>query len=206
MPRTLRIRNWEKHFETFESRRIRQTTWVPFPVKHDGKGFRRLMAMRRGFENYAAWVLIVQVAAKCPVRGTLADGDGPLTPADLAVKTGGPAGIFERAIDPLMSIGWLEYTDVTVDATGAPADSPVANVCDLPEWKGTEQKGTEGNRERGGASRRPSAREVERFWADEGLAGEPGAFFEHFAEADWRIKGGAKMRELAPIGSRLVEA
>jgi hypothetical protein len=188
-----RIRDWDKHFETFESRRIRHTTWVPFPVKHDGKGFRRLMAMRRGFEHYAAWVLIVQVAAKCPVRGTLADGDGPLTPADLAVKTGGPAGIFEKALSALVEIGWLECADMPADSTVAPAFSTGTNVFALPEGKGREQKGRELREARFAP---PALADVEGFWTTERLPGDPVAFFEHFGENGWKVKDGNRLRPM----------
>lgn len=118
--KTYRIRDWQKYFETVESRRIRHTRWVPVPVKHDGKGYRRLIGLKRGAEYYAAWLLIVQVAAKCPIRGTLADEDGPLSHEDLAMKTGCQASIFEAAITPLLGIGWLEEIEPPCNPQGTP--------------------------------------------------------------------------------------
>lgn len=65
--------------------------------------------MRDGAELYGAWVLIVQVAAKCSIRGVLSDERGPLGATELSLKTGCPAKTFERALQVLSSdeIGWL---------------------------------------------------------------------------------------------------
>jgi len=104
-----RIRDWDIHFELAQGRKVKNPSWVILPVKHDGLGFRRLMAMREGAELYGAWVLIVQVAAKCPTRGMLADERGPLGATELSLKTGCPAKVFERSLQVLSSdeIGWL---------------------------------------------------------------------------------------------------
>ena len=73
-----RVRDWDQHFENSRSRDYKKLDWVPLPNKHDGKGYRRLIALENGPALFAAWVLIVQVASKCPQRGVLADEDGPL--------------------------------------------------------------------------------------------------------------------------------
>mgnify|MGYP006969370887 CR=1 FL=1 len=107
---TYRIRDWDEHFEVAQSRKIEgPLTWLATPTKHDGLGYRRLMAMKDGPALYGAWVLIASVAAKCPARGILADESGPLTSEDLELKTGCPADLFERALEVLCSkrIGWM---------------------------------------------------------------------------------------------------
>jgi hypothetical protein len=103
------IRDWNTNFEVSQNRKVIKWSWVATPLKHDGKSFRRLMAMPDGATVYGAWMLIVQVAAKCPIRGILRDGDGPLTPEDLAIKTGCPISVFENALKVLTSqhIGWM---------------------------------------------------------------------------------------------------
>jgi hypothetical protein len=104
------IRDWDYHFECAQSRKVTgPLTWFPMPTKHDGKSFRRIMARMDGPMIYAAWCLIVGVAAKARVRGLLADTDGPLTAEDLAIKTGCAAEHFETALKVLSSkeIGWL---------------------------------------------------------------------------------------------------
>ncbi len=53
------------------------------------------------------WILVVQVAAKCLCRGTLADEDGPLSLEDIAFKTGCPLVNLLDALPTLLSIaGW----------------------------------------------------------------------------------------------------
>jgi hypothetical protein len=103
------IRDWDKHFEKAQTRKVGRVQWVPLPVKHDGLTFGRVMATSNGLAIYGAWVLIVQVAAKCDPRGTLADEKGPLTAEDIALKTGAPEALLQEALDVLSSdrIGWL---------------------------------------------------------------------------------------------------
>lgn len=110
MSSVLVIRNWDEHFECSQSRKVgRSLNWVATPCKHDGKSFRRLMLRPDGVEIYGAWILLVQIAAKCPRRGVLADQDGPLVADDFAIKTGCPVSTFEKAIKVLSGtdIGWV---------------------------------------------------------------------------------------------------
>lgn len=118
-----RIRDWDKHFEIGQSRaelkknpqsRMR---WVAIPNKHDGKSYRRLMRHPQAPALFAAWVLIVQVASKCEVRGTLTSDEIPITAQDLEDKTDLPAEYFELAFQEITSdrIGWMEvcgYADI----------------------------------------------------------------------------------------------
>jgi len=115
-PATYRIRDWKRHYESAESKKIRALAWVKVPNKHDGKGYRRLVRQKQAVELFAAWVLTVQVASKCPERGTLCDDDGPLKPEDLAYKTGFPPKIFERlwAFATLPEIGWMEVVSGSI--------------------------------------------------------------------------------------------
>ena len=107
-----RIKDWDKHFEVAQSRRRAdaKSTWVAIPNKHDGKGYRRMMRQENGPQLFAAWVLIVQVASKCPIRGVLSDEDGPLNADDLELKTDCPAVTFKDALQLLASpeVGWIE--------------------------------------------------------------------------------------------------
>ena len=107
---TYRVKNWDKHYEKAQTRRCEKMSWVAIPNKHDGKGFRRVARHERSVELFTAWILIVQVASKMPVRGLLVDDDGPLDAEDMADKTGFPAEIFHLAFPVLVEakIGWLE--------------------------------------------------------------------------------------------------
>lgn len=104
------IANWDLLYETYESARLaRGCAWVAMPNKHDGRGYRRLIREKDGAALYGAWALIVQVASKCPVRGILADLDGPLDPLDLEDKTGIEAKVYTRTLSLVTSerIGWV---------------------------------------------------------------------------------------------------
>ena len=105
-----RVANWDENFENHETRkRARGMPYVLVPTKHDGLTFSRLMSEPDGTALFGAWVLILQVAAKCPQRGVLATEDGPLTAQDIAVKTRSDPAVIIRALDVLSSpaIRWI---------------------------------------------------------------------------------------------------
>ena len=118
------IRDWERHFENAQSRKVDSLHWVRMPTKHDGKSFRRIMLRDDAGDIFSAWVLIVQVAAKCPTRGVLADHDGPLDETDLAIKTGFRASIFAKALNVLANkdIGWLVVAGYQLATTLLPTE------------------------------------------------------------------------------------
>lgn len=105
-----RIKNWNENFEKSQTRKCSRMTWVAIPNKHDGKGFRRIARHDSATDLFTAWILMVEVASKMPIRGTLSDEDGPLTPEDLADMTGFPPAIFHLAFTVLTQpeINWIE--------------------------------------------------------------------------------------------------
>lgn len=128
---TYAIRNWETYYENHETRkRCKSMSWVKFPNRHDGNGFRRCMSLPDAGTVYAAFCLAVQVASKTPERGVLADEDGPMTPEDLSFKTGLPAEAFARMFDvmsnPQFKIGWILATK---NGKSADAGGKSAAVC-----------------------------------------------------------------------------
>lgn len=147
MKPTYRVKDWDAHFETAESRKLNKTRWVPMPTKQDGKGYRRIAQHKDNVQIFCAWNLIVQVASKMPTRGVLVDEDGPLDADDLSVKTGFPSAIFAAALDFLASdkIGWMA-TDVqgkkprTARVRQSPPEIPA-----IPQGPSLEGKGKEGN-------------------------------------------------------------
>ncbi|MCX7418002.1 MAG: hypothetical protein NT013_00490 [Planctomycetia bacterium] len=140
---TYRIRRWSEVFENSQSRQYQRLTWTPLPNKHDGKSFRRLISMADGPALYGAWVLLVQVASKCPQRGVLADQDGPLDAEDLSHKTGAPAELFAKAFEALThpKIAWLEVVLPTVDQQHATSE-PTVTLGNMPLQR-TEQNDSE---------------------------------------------------------------
>lgn len=139
MGRTLySIRDWNAHFEKAQSRKIDgPLTWVAVPTKHDGLGYQRVM--RSDPSLYAAWVLILQVAAKCPTRGVLADENGPLDAEDLSLKTGAPTELFDKALKLLSSdkVGWISRSSVVAER-----EPGGATVQDSTGHNTTEQEET----------------------------------------------------------------
>lgn len=135
------VRDWQRHYTVSQNRRTGSgpLPWVAMRTKHDGKGFRRVMRLQDAMALMGAWMLIVEVAAKCPVHGKLEDADGPLTAMDLADKTGGDQLVFERALQVFASqeIAWLTRT-----ALGALSDSSALTVCDGTVRDGTVRDGT----------------------------------------------------------------
>lgn len=145
------IRDWNDHFENSQSRKCSRTSWIPVPNKHDGKGYRRLIQKPNGAALYAAWVLMLQVASKCPTRGVLADDDGPLDADDLSAKTGCPAELFAEAFEFLSTdrVKWLvtESAPATDGRQGACSQTTTSELPDHPAASSqnrTEGNGTEG--------------------------------------------------------------
>lgn len=154
MKPTYQIKDWDKHFENHESRKVKRSYWVPVPNRHDGKSYRRIAAHTEGVAVFAGWILILEAASKMPTRGVLADEDGPLDAEDLSAMTGFPASIFDAAFNLLTQerFGWLSIQQNKKRAAKSPAHS--RNLPQSPdetgetalEQKGIEGNGTEGNR------------------------------------------------------------
>jgi hypothetical protein len=105
------IRDWAMWFEKNHKDTEVMFRWVALPTRHDGKSYRRLSRHPRAAELFTAFVLMVEVAAKMPTRGVLADESGPLDAEDLSDATGFPAAIFALAFrvltDAAQRIMWL---------------------------------------------------------------------------------------------------
>lgn len=128
------IRDWTKHYETAETRKLKHLTWIKVPNKHDGRGLTRLLRLPDGLAIFGTWILILQVASKMPSRGLLEDQDGPLEPQDIADKTGADPELIKRAFSVLSSkeIGWISQ---------CLPESPEIPVANRREWKGMEGNG-----------------------------------------------------------------
>lgn len=118
-----RITDWNKHYEIAQSRACKRTSWVAVPNSHDGVGYATLAQHERFPEIFAAWILMLQVASKMPIRGLLVSGKlvdnhvvdpKPLTPRSLAIRTRcRHTDSFKLALETLVSdeIGWIEEVD-----------------------------------------------------------------------------------------------
>lgn len=110
---SIRIKNWESVFESAESRRHKTLAWVAVPTRMTGRGFRRVVNHPEGARILGAWLMIVEVAATCPKRGTLSSADGAFTTEDLSLITGLKVEDFNLALSVLCSpsIGWVVVDD-----------------------------------------------------------------------------------------------
>lgn len=154
---TLRIRDWDKHFENNRTRELKKLSWVPFPNKHDGDGYTELVDHKDGVAHFGCWCLICEVASKCDPRGTLLrDDKTPHTFETIARMTRASATDMRSAIERLISIGWIESCD-------NPAPS-----CDLiphpPAQKGMEGNGRELNRKEEKNTPLVSLADFDSFW------------------------------------------
>ena len=143
----LRIKDWEHHFENNRTREVKKMSWLPIPIKHDGDGFTELMNHKDGAAHFGAWLLLVQVAAKCDERGTLLRANGrPHDSTSLERITRCAAKVFDAAIPRLLShdIGWLEV----VDADGVMQNPPEGATISHPAATIEESTGEE-KREQG---------------------------------------------------------
>ncbi len=147
-----RIKDWERHFENSNSKRVIRMEWVPIKNKHDGKGYRRLMAHPKAAEIFGAWTILVQVASKSDVRGVLADEDGSLDASDISDATGFPVKSILLALEVLSDkrIGWIiddsKQTQTNVNVYEQPTVQYITlqknteeknNTCEVPPAEDT---------------------------------------------------------------------
>jgi hypothetical protein len=111
--KALRVPNWER-YEPADSRKCRVMQWVAVPINHDGLGYLELMARPDGVRMIGAWLLILQIAARCPVRGLLITDSGRVLRArEIALKTRASESDISDAIQALMANGWLVEVDAS---------------------------------------------------------------------------------------------
>lgn len=137
-PPTYSIKDWGKNFETAESRRCKNILWVSVPTKMSGRGFLRVSRHPQNSRIFAAWVLMLELAAMGTPRGTLATEDGPYTAEDMAMKTGFPEADFSLALEVLAqpAIGWIESTPGQPAVTPGDARAERNDAQDCPALPG----------------------------------------------------------------------
>jgi hypothetical protein len=86
---TYRIKDWHETFENHDSRKIKGALkWVQFPCRQDSTAFVKLSRTVPGTGAIGMFGVLVQLAARCPERGVLADDKGPWTPERYADRFG----------------------------------------------------------------------------------------------------------------------
>ena len=128
----LRIRDWAKHFETSESRKLQRMVWVPVPNKTDGEGYAALVDHPNGAAHLGAWYAILETASRQMPRERRGDFPSgiPQNISGVCRSLGRlshlPASVFEEVIPRLLEIGWIEPAEsasVPAESASVPAES-----------------------------------------------------------------------------------
>lgn len=190
---TLRIKDWDLHFENNRTRELKNLMWVPFPNNHDGDGFTELISNKNGLAIFGAWVLIVQVASKCDPRGTLLRGNKKdHNSASLSRMTRGSEQTLKQAIPILLNIGWLEEIDLK---TGIPQEGAI--IPHEGAQKGREGNGMEGkgnNTQRVKKFIPPTLIEIESYIKSKNHNVNPQVFFDYFEAGNWHDSQGKQVK------------
>jgi len=128
------IVDWDELYENHDTRKLEHLRWVSVPIKHDGLGFRTIFTIDPTGRYFAAFVLMLQLAAKKKPRGII-----PLSPGEMGIKTGMAGDTFKEAIPHLISIGWVKDLDADTNT-----DREISGGCreiSAPEGNGIEVKG-----------------------------------------------------------------
>jgi hypothetical protein len=165
-----RIKDWSQHFENSRSRVVENLRWVSVPNRHDGEGYSIVMEQENAAELFAAWVLIIQVASKCRVRGTLTRDDGtPLTARALSLKTKAPERWFINALD------FFTHNTLWLECEGGNSEESLARHLTVtcpspihdPSAEGEEGRGGEGGDTLAASDSQTTATAVKIRWSKE---------------------------------------
>lgn len=135
------IKNWNTHFETAQSRKVSNLTWVAIPNNLNSRGYRKIMKHPDRAKIFAAWIILIEIASNSKNRGQLGDEEGAYTSEDLELYSDFPKEDFELAIPFLKNIGWIcEQTSIEVVEDSERASSGLGDtVQDSTEQNLTEQ-------------------------------------------------------------------
>jgi len=107
MTKALMVPNWHR-YEKADGKKCRTMQWVAVPIAHDGMGYIEIMSHPDGIRMIGGWLLILQTAARCPVRGLLVSDSGRLLLArEIALKTRASEADISACITALLANGWL---------------------------------------------------------------------------------------------------
>lgn len=144
------IVGWKEHFENADSRKIANLSWFKCPVKMDGLSYRLLVQHKDGAAHFGIWIILLEIAAKCPTRGLLVRSNGiPLDVAGMSLMSGIPESSFKPAIERLLQIGWIKQlsfsTPLHPGEPGRDPDEPGRHPGEvvLEERRGEEKRGEE---------------------------------------------------------------
>jgi hypothetical protein len=151
------VSRWNEIYENNRSRLVKELSWVPVPNSHDGEAYNRIITSKDGAEVFAAWILILQVASRCHLRGSLVRrNDEPHDAQSLSLKTRAPASWFEKALPALVSCGWLECKRVPDNELALDCREP--DACMTPSCPHGDDRTEQNRTERTLAGNPPGVR------------------------------------------------
>lgn len=148
---TLNVLGWKDHYETSETKKLKQLRWVPVPNVMK-RGYAKLLS-RHGYRGLGVWVAILQTAS----RKDKDSRDGVLdhTLEDLALETRGDIRDLQEILPTLQEIGWLSLQGVdpqgVTSSAGIAGDSPGTTGDSADEGK----EGRKGRERREGRNGNP---------------------------------------------------
>ena len=129
-----RIRDWGRLFENNRTRELKRLEWIAVPNKHDSDGFTDLMSREDGPALYGAWVLILEVASKCEIRGVLSRSRRNPAPSCGNVPTDPAPSCGNVPTDPAPSCGNVPTDPAPSCGDGIPhTAATIARITRCPE-------------------------------------------------------------------------
>lgn len=141
-----RIAKWCERHENHETRKlVGSLSWIVVPTEIK-LTLMELLGAKHGLQTFGAYIIIVEVAARMPVRGTLANDNGPLKIEQISRLTGANLKQLVAAVDYLSKppLRWIELVEWTGLNPGIP-----------PDRRG-DAGGTPGGRRGDGGTRAPA--------------------------------------------------
>ena len=144
---TWAIANWGETYETYESRRLKSMPWVRLPCDLASSGYVEMLTEHEdGEAHFGAWVAVLELAVRCPERGTLTRSNGrPHTLRSLAAITRFREATIEAMLGRAVDMGWATLAqdeEIPQSAREIPAERPT-RPRDREEKRREEKKKTE---------------------------------------------------------------
>lgn len=143
MTTAYRIKDWHRYMPA-DAKKCSVMQWVAIPINHDGMGYIEIMARPDGVRIVGGWLLILQVAARCPERGLLvSDGGRVLRAREIALKTRSSEDDISAALAACLEQEWIEEVEVSgcrPDAVRMPSRLQDRTGQDITEQDKTERE------------------------------------------------------------------
>jgi len=66
-----RVPGWAANYEVAQTRKVESLSWVPVPANLSSGGYLEIMEQEDGPEIFGSWLAMIQLLAKCNLRGSL---------------------------------------------------------------------------------------------------------------------------------------